>query len=210
MGIAAKRNKVREQRRQSILKAARKLFFEKGFKNVTVESIARKANISKGAVYLHFKSKDEIYTHLLLSEVDRHQKLIRSIVDENGKASESIKKIALSYVEFFLNDPELFRILMNYMLNPGHLDLTEEMDRQLVNAVNRNIDAISELFNAGIEAGEFPRTINVFHNRNVIWGMINGIIALHLFIGPEEKRGARIRNTIEEGMDIYLKGLKEA
>ncbi|MCX7982251.1 MAG: TetR/AcrR family transcriptional regulator [Syntrophales bacterium] len=209
MGIGARRNKIREQRRQTILRAARKLFFEKGFKNVTVESIAKKANISKGAVYLHFKSKDEIYTHLLLSEVDRHQKLIKSIVEEKNRASESIRKIALSYVEFFLNDPELFRILMNYMLNPEHLDLTEEMDKKLVTAVNRNIDAISELINAGIEAGEFPRPINVFHHRNIIWGMINGIIALHLFTGPEEKRGTRIRNTLEEGLDIYLRGLKE-
>lgn len=153
MGITAKRNKIRELRRQAILKAARKLFFEKGFKNVSVESIAKRANISKGAVYLHFKSKDEIYTHLLLNEVDRHQKIIQSIVDEKKTAFESIKNIALSYADFFLHDPELFRILMNYMLNPEHLELTEEMDRKLLIAVNKNIDAISELLKAGIEAG---------------------------------------------------------
>lgn len=209
MGIGAKRNKIREQRRHSILKAARKLFFEKGFKNVTVESIAKKANISKGAVYLHFKSKDEIYTHLLLSEVDRHQKFIRAIVDEKGNPTDSIGRIAFSYVEFFLNDPELFRILMNYMLNPEHLELTEEMDKKLVSAVNRNIDAISDLLKKGIETGEFPSTVNVFHLRNVIWGMINGIIALHLFTGPEEKRKARIKNTLEEGLNIFLRGLKD-
>ena len=56
-----RREKERESRRSAILKAARKLFFDRGFKNVTVDNIAAKAEVSKGSVYLYFKSKEEIY-----------------------------------------------------------------------------------------------------------------------------------------------------
>lgn len=204
------RNKVKEIRRQAVLKAARKLFFEKGFKDVTVESIAKKANVSKGAVYLYFKSKDEIYTQILLTDVDRHQKQMIAILKEGGPAFESLMRIAQSYIDFFMEDRELFRILMTYMLHTDHMDLSEEMDQKLVSAVNKNIDIISQLLQVGIEAGEFPPSINVVYPRNVIWGMLNGIIALHLFTGPEEKREARIRSTVAQGMETYLRGLRES
>jgi len=208
MGIAEKRNKLKEMRRQSILKAARKLFFEKGFRHVSVENIAKKANISKGAVYLHFKSKDEIYTHLLLSEVDRHQRIIKTISETTTDPFEAIKKIVDSYVNFFLVDPELFRILMNYMLHPEHLELSKEMDEKLVKAVNENIDTITHHLNVAVEKGTISRAVNIFYCRNAIWGMINGIIALHLFTGAEGRRAGRIRETVEQGIEIYLRGLQ--
>ncbi len=60
MGLEERRRREKENRRAAILKAARKLFFEKGFKPVTVESIAHKGELSKGSIYLYFNSKEEI------------------------------------------------------------------------------------------------------------------------------------------------------
>ena len=57
MGLEERRKRERENRKNVILKAARKLFLEKGFKTVTVESIARKAELSKGSIYLYYNSK---------------------------------------------------------------------------------------------------------------------------------------------------------
>ena len=208
MGIEARRKRVREIRRQAILKAARKLFFEKGFKNVTVESIAKKADISKGAVYLHFESKEEIYVQILLNDVERHHKLMTGLIRKDQSASTDLLKIAQSYVDFFLNDRELFRILMNYMLHTDHMNLPEELDRQIVKSVNKNMDIVLETLQYGIQSGEFPATMNLFLSRNAIWGLMNGVISLHLFTGPEDRREARIRSTIQDGMETYLRGLK--
>ena len=76
MAFERRRIREKENRKSAILKAARKLFFEKGFKSVTVESIARKAELSKGAVYLYFKSKDEIYSQILLDDIDKFHKKV--------------------------------------------------------------------------------------------------------------------------------------
>jgi AcrR family transcriptional regulator len=211
MGIEARRKRVKELRRQTILKAARKLFFEKGFKNVTVESVAKKADISKGAVYLHFASKEEIYTQILLNDTDKHQKQITGIIKKSGQSSiESLLLLAQSYVDFFLNDRELFRIFMNYMLHTDHMNLPEELDKQIVKAVNRNVDVITEALQQGIDAGEFSSSMNLLQHRNAIWGLLNGVIALHLFTGPEARREVRIRTTIQEGLETYLEGLRVA
>jgi len=211
MGIEARRKRVKELRRQTILKAARKLFFEKGFKNVTVESVAKKADISKGAVYLHFASKEEIYTQILLNDTDKHQKQITEIIRKGDQSvKERLLLLAQSYVDFFLSDRELFRILMNYMLHTDHMNLPEELDKQIVKGVNRNMDVIADALQQGIDAGEFPSSLNLFHHRNAIWGLLNGVISLHLFTGPEARRESRIRTTIQEGLETYLDGLRKA
>jgi len=68
MGLEERRKREKEGRKNAILKAARKLSFEKGFKSITVASIAKKAELSKGAVYLYFNSKEEIYVEILLKD----------------------------------------------------------------------------------------------------------------------------------------------
>ncbi len=46
--------------RDEILSQARKLFFKKGFNNTGIREIAQRANVTSGALYRHFKSKEDI------------------------------------------------------------------------------------------------------------------------------------------------------
>ena len=62
-----------EKRRGQLLASARKLFVKKGFRATTTEEIARKANLTKGALYHHFKSKDDIFLELIKSIMDRNR-----------------------------------------------------------------------------------------------------------------------------------------
>ena len=48
-----------------ILAAARKLFASAGFEATSIDGIAAKAGVAKGAVYHHFESKEEIFTRVL-------------------------------------------------------------------------------------------------------------------------------------------------
>ncbi|MGD0022635.1 MAG: helix-turn-helix domain-containing protein, partial [Smithellaceae bacterium] len=68
MGSPEKKKKEKENKKNTILRAARKLFFDRGFKFVTVDSIAAKAGVSKGSIYLYFDSKEEIYAQVLITD----------------------------------------------------------------------------------------------------------------------------------------------
>jgi TetR/AcrR family acrAB operon transcriptional repressor len=59
------------EREQRILDAAARLFTHYGFDKTTVSDIAAEAGISKGAVYLHFKSKDDLFEALIYREGER-------------------------------------------------------------------------------------------------------------------------------------------
>lgn len=204
------KRKKREKsvRKGIILKSARKLFFEKGFKSVTVESIAKKAELSKGAVYLHFKSKDEIYTQILLEDIDKFHKRVSGLFGNGSSASAILFRLSDIYVDFFLKDTELFRILMTFMLNANHRNLPEEVENHIIKTTNKTIDIIEKILQYGMETHEFPSAMNLRQNRNAVWGLLNGIISLYLFTGTESRREDLIRSTIRTGLEIFIRGLK--
>jgi AcrR family transcriptional regulator len=208
MGLEDRRKREKDQRRSAILNAARKLFFEKGFRYVTVENIARKAELSKGSIYLYFNSKEEIYTQILLNDIDKFNKK-SSLIFQNGKsAAELVMDFAFIYVDFFLNDRELFRIMMTFMLHTEDMNLAETVNQHIIEVTNNTVKIIETILQQGIEKGEFPSDINLRLSRNAMWGLLNGIISLHLFTGKEAHKEERIRSAVKASLDIFINGLK--
>lgn len=210
MGLQERRKREKEGRKNAILKAARKLSFEKGFKNITVASIAKKAELSKGAVYLYFNSKEEIYVEILLKDIDKFHATLADICERGGSATDMLRHFSDIYINFFISDKELFRILMSFMLHTDELQFSEHLNLQLIRATNATVDIIERIFNYGMERGEFPENLNIRQYKNAIWGLLNGIIALHLYIGKETTREQKIRSTVQSSLDVFVLGLKKA
>lgn len=208
MSSEERRKKEKENRKNSILKAARKLFFERGFKSVTVDLIAAKAEVSKGSIYLYFDSKEEIYTQILISaNIERHKE-VENFAKQQGAASELILMFARDYINFFLDNNELFRILMTFMLHSENMNLTEDQNTQLIHTTNENIRILSEILQKGVNSGEFVSGIDVRQVQNAIWGLLNGIISLYIYTGAPEKRAERIHATVRDSLSVFINGIK--
>jgi AcrR family transcriptional regulator len=203
-----RRKKEKENRKNAILRAARKLFFERGFKSVTVDLIAAKAEVSKGSIYLYFDSKEEIYTQILISASIERRKEIENFLKKEGTASELLVMFANDYVDFFLDNNELFRILMTFMLHSENMNLTEDQNTHLIHTTNENIRTISEILRKGVESGEFVPDIDIRQIQNALWGLFNGIISLYIYTGAPEKRTERIHTTVKESLKVFIKGIK--
>jgi AcrR family transcriptional regulator len=203
-----RRKKEKENRKNAILKVARKLFFDKGFKSVTIDNIAAKAELSKGSIYLCFDSKEEIYVQVLIAEnIERNKKII-DFVTKEASASDLLLEFTSDYIDYFLGNNELFRILMTFMLHSDQMNLTEDQNNQLIRTTNENIRIISEIIQKGIDSGEFSPVINVRQVQNAIWGLLNGIISLYLFTGNQSKRVERIHSMVQDSVNIFIKGLR--
>src|SRR3954454_777694 len=66
--LSPARRAATEQRRCSILQAARAVFARQGYANTVVDDIATQAGIAKGTIYLYFPSKEQIYLAALLEQ----------------------------------------------------------------------------------------------------------------------------------------------
>jgi TetR/AcrR family acrAB operon transcriptional repressor len=119
-------------REQRILDAAARLFVEQGFDKTTVEEIARGAGISKGAIYLHFRSKDALFEVLLAREMGRYGERWQERMEadpEGGTLGGLYRNILTSLhasplmTAIFRQDR---RIIGSYLQKPGNLFETRE------------------------------------------------------------------------------------
>jgi len=114
------------ERERRILDAAADLIAHFGYDKTTVDDIARSAGVSKGAIYLHFKSKDELFEGLLLQEMIAYHERWLGLIEadpKGGTIGGMYKNIlyALSGSTFmaamFSQDR---RILGNYLHKPDN------------------------------------------------------------------------------------------
>jgi AcrR family transcriptional regulator len=83
--------------RGELLKAAAELFAARGFRGASVEDIAERAGYSKGALYWHFESKDELFFALMDESVDAptHEmiELLQAAPPERDMAPEAGRRL---------------------------------------------------------------------------------------------------------------------
>ena len=66
MSKAERKEREREMRRNDIIDAAEKLFFSRGYENVTMDDLAKELEMSRAALYLSFKNKGDIYAAIAI------------------------------------------------------------------------------------------------------------------------------------------------
>jgi len=208
LGSERRREREKELRRSAILRSARREFFDKGFRSVTVDSIARRAELSKGAIYLYFKSKEEIYAQILLRDIDKFHDRVKTLLDTAMSAEDNLRRFAEVYASFFISDRELFRIFMNFMIQHNPVNFTPKISDHIVQSTNQTVNIIERVLQMGVDRGEFPRNLDVRICRNALWGLLNGIIALHLFTGREETREERVRTQVRGSLEVFIRGLR--
>jgi hypothetical protein len=99
---------------------------------------------------------------------------------------------------------------MGYMLQSDQMNLSEELNPQIIKANTKSIDVFDKILELGLESKEFPAKINSKQNQYAIWGLLNGIISLYLFSGWKVKRKEKIHTTIKSALEIFIKSLKQA
>ncbi|TLM97504.1 helix-turn-helix transcriptional regulator, partial [bacterium] len=77
-------HKGESEKRVQIIKAAIKVFSEKGFHDAKVEDIAQQADVGKGTVYEYFSSKTELFQEMFRSGMQFYMENIRSEAGGNG------------------------------------------------------------------------------------------------------------------------------
>lgn len=98
----------------NILSISAELFIEKGYDNTSIQDIIKKLEMSKGAVYHHFKSKEEILNAVIQRQIDSSKKILNTWIEEK---KDNTAKEKLSYIlEKNIISPE-FHYLDNLMFS---------------------------------------------------------------------------------------------
>jgi AcrR family transcriptional regulator len=106
-----KQGERREQSYEALISAAQRLFVSQGFRQTTVDQIAKRAKLTKGAVYFHFKSKTEILLKLLerSERVVLHQMI--DVIRHSGPTAEE-KLVAVIHNQAMLGETQRYEVLL--------------------------------------------------------------------------------------------------
>ena len=109
MREVTRRSRMKAERRLQLVRAATRLFAERGFRAVSMEDLAAEAGVSGPAVYRHFASKEALLADLL---IDVSQQLLDQGTRraKNGSPFESLKLLIAFHTDFALRDRDLIRI----------------------------------------------------------------------------------------------------
>lgn len=97
-----KRTEQKEQTKKRILQATAKIISEEGFTGVTMAKVAELTGLSRGMCNYHFETKDQVMIDVLKMMYDDHEKIWRSVVDDDSKSP--VEKLS-TLVEVLLSEP---------------------------------------------------------------------------------------------------------
>jgi len=110
--------------KELILQKSMELFRSEGYDNVSVDRICSECEISKGAFYHHFKTKNNLLTEYLPTIIPHHLTLIKDIIDIDDP-KEQLWSLLLIYVEYpLIMGPDLVKQLWLSDISTGNELLT--------------------------------------------------------------------------------------
>lgn len=181
MGTAERREREKQKRINDILDAALDVFADKGLSNATMDDVADKAEISKGTIYLYFKSKE----HLFYAIDDKAAKMLMDRFIEASKTEdiglEKVKAIGRAYYKFSFDFPSYFKA-MSYIDNldgETFKKITEEMSPSGMRSHKAtSLSILAEAIKTGHEDGSISKDFDPWITSVLLWSTSNGVIQM--------------------------------
>lgn len=175
----SRKERERLARKESIIDAAESVIHERGFDSATMEEIAEKAELGKGTLYLHFKSKVSIY----LAICDRGSRLLNremgKVLMQEISGLEMVEKMGQVYLQFIQNNPLYFSAFNYY---ETILDEEKYAGSPMISRCEENArEAMTYIVRAlqiGMQDGSIKDTIDPKELGLIIWGSSKGVMQM--------------------------------
>lgn len=139
------------QKKQYILETARKVFVEKGYKNVTMKDIVEACEISRGGLYLYFSSTEEILLEVLKMEADETDDVFTKKISEDDSAADILTLFLKEQKRELLRKKDNLTMAV-YEYAFANKDKKNSVLRKQFDA---GVKVIEKLIESGIASGEF-------------------------------------------------------
>jgi AcrR family transcriptional regulator len=100
--------------REALLRAAGEVFAERGFREASVDEIAERAGYSKGALYWHFKSKDDLFFALMDASIDVPTREMIELLESAPAEQDMAPEASRRFVELMSGPRELLLLDKEY------------------------------------------------------------------------------------------------
>lgn len=174
-----RKQQERQARRRRIQRAARTVFAEKGYAKTSIEQIAREASLSVGAIYLYFRSKEDLYVSLLEETLELFDSELRQLRERADlRPSDRLESAWSFFTQWAATDVEATRVLRLTSQPNIRQQLSDEVAKSVGEGLSSVLAHIGALITAGIEAGVYRR-VNETETADLVWSLFLGVLQNH-------------------------------
>lgn len=174
MTTAQERKKQeRYARRLRIQQAARDIFATKGYAKTSIEQVAQAASLSVGAIYLYFRSKEDLYTSLLEAPLATLADELGEIAAQSGAGD--LPAAWSRMIEWAHAHAENTLMLRSISHPDMRKRLSDEVARGLGDRLDRIRDTLRAVVTRGIDANVY-RPVDAVATADLVWSLFVGLL----------------------------------
>jgi AcrR family transcriptional regulator len=176
MGIQERKEREKEHRKEEIVDAAQKVFFEKGLLIATMDDIAEVAELSKGTLYLYYKSKEDLYLAVMMRGTLKLYEMFQHVIETKETTLKKLLNVGDAYTEFFKTCPNYFRMFHFFQIPHFHKQVSEEMKEECSLGNRKLWDLVIGLFKRAIDEKLIRSELNPVELTIILWSSATALM----------------------------------
>lgn len=191
-----------QQQKERILKGAAEAFADKGYRQTTIDDVAKKQELSKGAIYIYFGSKEELFAAVFESYMGRRLNLLKQAAGSEGSAIERLEKVLDQFIGLLAQHDDWWgRLWSEFYLEGPRIGSV----RGLMGQLEEQLYAlVYDLLATGQTSGELKANLDIASITTILLATCDGLI-LNSIVGARPTDPAAVRQAMWNTFYVLLK-----
>lgn len=195
------KDRQRHERQELILRAAADLMAERGYHEMSLDEIAARVGISKGAIYLHFPSKEDLVVTLVSQGMTSFTDALHEALSGDGSPREKLEHVIERVTTNLACAPHTHLAVV--MRQPELLNRLAERRESMRQAMEEPRQRLAEVIEQGKASGDFDPQLPTPLLLNVLIAMLSP----HLYRGALEGDGLTREELVAGLRRFFFKGI---
>ena len=174
-----RREREKMARRDEIFVTALDLFSEKGYHNVSMHEIARKAEFAIGTLYKFFENKESLYKALVLEQVEKFHNALVQAIEEPGDEIEKLRNYVKAKSEVFTANVKIIRFYFSETRGAS-FNIKAGLDSEIREQYSNFMGMLASVFASGMKKKRFKKISDPYHLAVAIDSITNAFLFLWL------------------------------
>lgn len=177
MGTLTRKQREVREREQLLLDVARKMLIEQGYAGLSMDQLADATEYSKGTIYQHFSTKEDLVTALAIESMERRVELFLRAERFVGRSRE--RMLAIGVADEIFARLETYHYRSEFIIKLANLqDRASVKRRELLAQLESScFGCVVRIVKSGVESGELPSEIDP---RELVYSVFTMALGTHM------------------------------
>ncbi len=181
---------MRMSKKDHIAQSALHAFSQYGYSETTMDVIAEMAQVAKGTLYYHFKTKEELFYYVNKQGVGMLiDRITEAIQDKSHSIEEQLQAVLDEHIRFFCEKQELCLLLLNFTSG------NQQRDEIIRSLLSDYFATIEKYFTSLQQDGHISQELEIHTLASALFGMV-GISVIRSRFRGEQHLMPEVRNTL--------------